>query len=103
MNIPADRLRCPGFITDLVVRCARRDESALGELFDLFVTLVLSEVGDGVASLDCDALAVATFHRVWDESPRYDPRSQEVVAWVLDQARAVSGRPLRPLMGTATG
>lgn len=85
---------CPGFITELIQRCAQGDEAALGSLFDVFIPLVLAIVGGGVASPAAEAMAVETFQRVWLSSASFDPATSESVTWVLDHARAVRGTSL---------
>lgn len=85
--------RCSGFITDLVQRCAARDEAALGSLFDLFAPIVIGAVG-GPPSRERDALVVEAFHRVWARAPTYDPASRNVVEWILEQVRDLPGEYL---------
>lgn len=93
-----DAPACPGRIATLVGRCARGDEAALGQLFDVVVDLVRAELRRDVDLPDVDALVVSTFRRMWLQSRRYDPTSQDVVDWVLEQARVVSGRPTPTLV-----
>lgn len=88
--------RCPGFITYLIMRCARGDEAALGRLFDLFLPMVLGIVGNGTASPATDALVVNAFSRVWLLAPTYDPETRDAVGWVLNQARDVRVINLTP-------
>lgn len=81
--------RCPGFITKLIQRCADRDEAALGSLFDHLYPLVARVVGGNAPSDLDDALVVATFRRLWDRAPTYDPKLAESVEWIVAQARSV--------------
>ncbi|CAB4685656.1 MAG: hypothetical protein F2667_00605 [Actinobacteria bacterium] len=97
--MPGDRLsatphRCPGFVTDLVLRCADGEEEALGRLVDLFLPWVLGVVGEA-SSLMTDALAVEAFGRMWREAPGFDPKLGGAVAWVLEQARLTRVDTLR--------
>lgn len=89
---PTDR--CPGFVTDLILRCAVGDEAALGSLFDHLYPLVIAIVG-GAAPLESDeARVLATFRRLWDQAPNYDPKLFGSVEWVVSQARHVVGGSL---------
>ena len=81
--------RCPGFITALILRCAARDEAALGSLFDLLYPLVIAVVGGAVPSDSDETRALATFRRLWEQSPTYDPKLFGAVEWVVAHARAV--------------
>ncbi|MCZ4498537.1 MAG: hypothetical protein JWQ74_1090 [Marmoricola sp.] len=86
--------RCPGFITDLILRCAALDTAALGTLFDLLYPVVLATVGGGAPSDSAEARVLATFHRLWDLAPTYDPKLIGSVEWVLGQARFVRAASL---------
>lgn len=80
---------CPGFVTDLVLRCARGDRAALGVLFDLLHAPVAAAVGSpGVAR---DDLVVEVFRDVWLQAPAFR-RGADPVAWVLDLARSAAHR-----------
>ena len=89
---PADR--CPGFITDLILRCAARDKAALGSLFDLMYPLVNAIVRGATPADSDDALVVAAFHRLWGRAPTYDPNLFGSVEWIVAQARAVRAEAL---------
>jgi hypothetical protein len=81
--------RCPGFITELILRCAARDEAALGSLFDYLYPLVLAVVA-GAAPPDSDeARVLAAFSRLWELAPTFDPKLVGSVEWVVGQARSV--------------
>jgi hypothetical protein len=80
--------RCPGFLTDLILRCAARDERALGTLFDHVFPLVNSIVVDHSGSNRDDGLIVAVFRRLWEQASTYDPKSSEVVEWMTSHTRA---------------
>lgn len=84
---------CPGFIADLLTRCARGEDAALGRIFDLFLPSVLGVVGNGISSQQTDTCVVETFHHVWLNAASFDPVAQDAVTWVLDQARFVCGLP----------
>ncbi len=90
---PTDR--CPGFITDLILRCAAGDKPALGSLFDLMYPLVNAIVGSVSPSDSDETLVVATFHRLWDQAPTYDSKLSGSVEWIVAQARAVRAETLR--------
>lgn len=83
---PTDR--CPGFITDLILRCASGEEAALGSLFDHLYPLVASTARGTLPSDSSDALVLATFRRLWELAPTYDPKVWKSIDWVLSQARA---------------
>ena len=86
--------RCPGFITALILRCAAGDEAALGSLFDLLYPLVNAIVGSAAPSDSDETRVVATFHRLWDQAPTYDPKLFGPVEWIVAQARAVRAEAL---------
>jgi len=78
--------QCQGFVTHLVLRCGRGDESALGDLFDLTYFLVARVVNRGSCSVTgADEDVVEAFRRIWLQSPTYQPSEQPVLAWVFDQ------------------
>ncbi|MCX6399095.1 MAG: hypothetical protein NTX33_04080 [Propionibacteriales bacterium] len=81
--------RCPGFITNLILRCAARDESALGSLFDHLYPVVNTIASRGTPAGAVDALTLASFRRLWEQAPSYDPKMQRPVAWVMSEARSV--------------
>lgn len=92
---PADRAadRCPGFVTRLVLRCARGDSSALAPLMELLYAPVLARLTPDPASTVSDEVVVRAFVRIWEQAPSYDPTSDGgAVAWLLDQASAAVGR-----------
>jgi hypothetical protein len=77
---------CQGLITNLVLRCGRGDEAALGSLFDLTFFLVAAAVNrDRPSSTAVDDEVVEAFRRIWRRSPGYRPTERGVLAWVLDQ------------------
>lgn len=77
---------CRGFITQLVLRCGRGDEAALGDLFDLTFYLVRATLGRGsLMTAGVDDKVVAAYRRIWCRSVDYQPAEQGVLAWVLDQ------------------
>lgn len=78
---------CPGFVTDLVLRCARGDRAALGVLFDLLHSPVAAVVGTpGVAR---DDLVVEVFRDVWQRAPAFHS-GDDPVTWVLELARSTA-------------
>lgn len=77
---------CQGLITNLVLRCGRGDEAALGSLFDLTFFLVAAAVDRGsLSATGVDDEVVEAFRRIWRRSPGYRPTERGVLAWVLDQ------------------
>jgi hypothetical protein len=85
-----------GLITQLVLRCGRGDEAALGELFDLTFFLVAALVNrPGVSLTGVDDEVVEAFWRIWRGSAGYEPNERGVLAWLLDQAlgQPVTRRP----------
>jgi hypothetical protein len=79
---------CPGFITELLLRCGRGDEVALGRLFDLFYAPVAATVGRPGHPETVEELVHAAFVRVWRHAPTFVPGVQEPVEWVMEQATA---------------
>lgn len=80
---------CPGFVTDLVLRCARGDRAALGVLFDLLHAPVAATVG--TPEVARDDLVVEVFRDVWLRAPAFR-RGDDPVAWVLELARSTALR-----------
>ena len=89
--------RCPGFLTNLILRCAARDELALGALFDHLYPVVSATVSDGTPESAADPLALAAFRRLWEQAPSYDPKVQRPVAWALSEARTVRAEYLQAM------
>lgn len=83
---------CPGFVTGLVLRCARGDAGAMSALMDLLYAPVLARVSSDADGPESDELVARAFIRIWDQAPSYDPRRDGgSVAWLLDQAGAAAG------------
>jgi DNA-directed RNA polymerase specialized sigma24 family protein len=74
---------CPGFITDLLVRCGRGDEAALGRLFDLFHRQVSAAMGARGGSAPLDEQVLEVFVRLWQQAPRFEAGAMGPVAWVM--------------------
>lgn len=91
LNLPTRRgpNRCPGFLTDLILRCAARDERALGSLFDHAYPLVYSIARSHSGFRGGDDLVVAVFRRLWEQASTHDPKTSKAVEWVTSQTRAV--------------
>jgi hypothetical protein len=82
---PGKRPTCRGFITELIARCARGDEEALGRIVDLLQPLVLATAGQRFPDRRADDVAVEAFVRVWHQARTYDGGSVGPVRWVLQQ------------------
>ncbi len=80
---------CPGFITDLILRCGRGDEAALGRLFDLLHAPVSAALGQGRPEAR-DELVLDVFRRLWHHAPTFVPGEQGAVAWAMQHAAAVA-------------
>ncbi|MCW2757557.1 MAG: hypothetical protein JWO46_1303 [Nocardioidaceae bacterium] len=89
--------RCPGYITDLLLRCAQGESTALGRLFDVLHPLVQAMVEDGTRSARPDDVVVEVFGRLWRQAPTYDPKTRTAVGWVIEQTRAVIGPRQSPV------
>lgn len=77
---------CPGFITRLLLRCGKGDESALADLFDLTFFPVSAIVSGSAGSSGIDDKVVEAFLRIWHRSPTFEPSDDKVLAWVFEQA-----------------
>lgn len=77
-----------GPISDLIVRCGRGDEGAMGRLFDLFHAPVTAALGLELDARSADDLVIGAFVRLWSAAPTYRPQDQDPVEWVLHQAGA---------------
>jgi hypothetical protein len=89
--------RCPGYITDLLLRCAQGESSALVRLFDVLHPLVRAMVEDAARSTQPDDVVVEVFGRLWRQAPAYDPKTRTAVGWVVEQTRAVIGTRPAPV------
>lgn len=77
---------CRGFVTELVLRCGRGDESALMTLLDLFHAPARACLARRVAADEVDDALVEAFARVWRAAPSFTPgRRRGAAAWVLDR------------------
>lgn len=81
---------CPGFVSALVLRCARGDRAALGTLVDLLYAPVAATVSGPRTAVD-DDLVAQVFRDVWRTAPTFR-REDNAVVWVLDLARATARR-----------
>jgi DNA-directed RNA polymerase specialized sigma24 family protein len=90
---------CRGLLTELIERCARGDEDAMGRLVDLLQPLVLAAAGHGFPHRPADEVAVEAFVRVWREASTYDRRNIGPVAWVLRQVSELAEPALPSLAG----
>ena len=95
---PADTT-CRGFITELVQRCARRDEEALGRLVDLLQPLVLAAAQHRFPHRPADDVAVEVFVRVWQLAPSFDGGQIGPVTWILSQLAEVPEPRFRAVAG----
>lgn len=86
---------CPGFVTDLVVRCGRGDETALARLFALFYDPVSAVVRKRATGRTAEELTAQVFVRLWRHAPTYQPGYQSPVDWVMSQVPHVM-RSLSP-------
>ena len=80
---------CPGFITDLILRCGRGDEAALGHLFDLLHAPVSVVLAQGRPEAR-DEMVLDVFRRLWRHAPTFVPGEQGAVAWAMQHAAAVA-------------
>ncbi len=75
-----------GFITELLLRCGRGDEVALGELFDLFHDLVSTVVARRVPPDRLESTVADVFVQLWRETPLYRVEGGSPVAWIMAHA-----------------
>ena len=81
---------CPGFITELLLRCGQGDEAAFGRLFDLFHAPVAAALRQSGRPETVEELVHEVFVRVWRHAPTFVPGGQGPVEWVMEQASAAS-------------
>lgn len=74
---------CPGFVTDLVVRCGRGDATALARLLELFYAPVSAAVMQLAPGCAAEELTARVFVRLWHQAPTYQRRDQNAVDWVM--------------------
>lgn len=93
----AEQAACPGFITDLVLRCGRGDAGALARLLDLLYAPVAHRVEELSPEACTDDLVVEVFGRLWRDAPGYRPGpGAGPVEWVLQLAEGVACRGRAP-------
>lgn len=93
----ADQVACPGFITDLVLRCGRGDAGALARLLDLLYAPVAHRVAELSPTDRTDDLVVEVFSRLWRDASDYRPGpGNGPVEWVLQLAESVASRRRAP-------
>ncbi len=81
---------------DLVGRIARRDESALGELYDRYSGLLLAlSRRILIDSSDAEEILQEVFLQVWNQAERYDRRRSSVSTWLVLITRSRSIDRLR--------
>jgi len=79
-----------GFVTHLVIRCGRGDETALADLFDLtFFFVAASLRRTSLSPTGINEEVVKAFRRIWRHSADYQPHEQDVLAWIFDQTLSV--------------
>ncbi len=82
--------------SDLLGRIARRDESALGELYDRYSGLLLALSRRIVLdSSDAEEILQEVFLQVWNQAERYDRGRSSVSTWLVLIARSRSIDRLR--------
>lgn len=77
--------RCRGFVGELVLRCGRGDEAALGRLLDLFYAPLLADAVRRGRPRPDDALVSEAFVLLWRAAPTFDPSTQCAVEWAMAQ------------------
>jgi len=85
-------------LEDLLQRLVARDQTALGELYDLTVdrvyTIALRVLGD---AQDAEEAVADVYTQVWETAARFDPARGGVMAWLIMQShsRAIDRRRRR--------
>ena len=72
-----------GFISDLVIRCGRGDDTALAQLFDLFYAPVAGAIASTTPGPQVAAAVQDVFVSLWRRAPLYQPEQQSAVSWVM--------------------
>ena len=80
---------CPGFITDLILRCGRGDEAALGRLFNVLHAPVSAALAQDRPEAR-DELVLEVFRRLWRHAPTFVPGEHGAVAWAMQHTAAVA-------------
>lgn len=94
MNEQADdTVRCPGFVTVLVARCADGDPAALVGLMHLLYAPIRARLGRSLTDAEADELVGRALLHIWDRCASYDAGAGDVVAWLLDEAASATGQP----------
>jgi RNA polymerase sigma-70 factor (ECF subfamily) len=89
----ADARSCPGFVSDLLVRCGGGDDSALAALFELFHPVVSAIAVAETPDQEVTDVVLAAFTRVWRRAALFDPSASTGVAWMFrEMATAVAER-----------
>lgn len=87
---------------DLLIRVARRDVTALGEIYDRYAPRVYGVIAHIVPSRDgADQILQEVFERLWNESSSLSRERRSVAAWLIVTARAAAVQHLRELRRNA--
>jgi hypothetical protein len=72
-----------GFISELVIRCGRGDDTALAQLFNLFYEPVAGTIASTTPGPQVAAAVKDVFVTLWRRAPHYQPGQQRAVSWVM--------------------
>lgn len=72
-----------GFISDLLLRCGRGDDTALAQLFSLFYTPITCTVAGTLPGPQVADAVKEVFVDLWRRAPLYQPEQQSAVSWVM--------------------
>jgi hypothetical protein len=87
-RVPQAPPRCRGFVTNLVLRCGRGDEAAIGLLLDLFYAPVLADAARHGRPRPDDEAVSDGFVRLWGAAATFTPGAQCAVEWVMGHLTA---------------
>jgi len=74
---------------DLVLRVARGDEHALGQLYDRFGAVLYAVAYRVVGEpADAEEVVMEAFAQAWREAPRFDPARGSAAAWLTMMTRS---------------
>ncbi len=82
-----------GFVSDLLVRCGREDDAALGLLFDVLSPVVTARLSTSVEPAHIPDCVTDVFVEVWRGAPDYRAGEVSSVAWIMGRVASVSSRP----------
>ena len=72
-----------GFVSDLLLRCGRGDDTALAQLFNLFYRPITDTIAGTLPGPQVADAVKDVFVDLWRRASLYQPEQQSAVDWVM--------------------